>query len=104
MATTNLTSMIRDITYFYIKHFYDKTLTETKQTKLENNMLSELIDNLYINKSLDLKKYIRDTLNENLENNYNSFAVENIILEMFNDPTYSKQRIYLEIVEYQKKL
>ena len=63
-----------------------------------------MINKLYIEKSSELKKYIRDTLKENLENNYNSFAVENIILEMFNDPSYSKQRGYLEIVEYQKKL
>jgi hypothetical protein len=104
MATNNLTSMVRDITYFFIKYYYDKELTDTKQRILAEDKLKEMIDNLYITKANDLKKYIRDTLKENLGANYNSFAVENIILEMFDDPEYSKKRVYLEIIEYQKKL
>ena len=104
MATNNLTSMVRDITYFFIKYYYDKELTDTNQRILADDKLKEMIDNLYITKANDLKKYIRDTLKENLGANYNSFAVENIILEMFDDPEYSKKRVYLEIIEYQKKL
>ena len=107
MATSNgnnLTSMVRDITYFFIKYYYDKELADTNQKILPETTLKTLIDNLYLSKANDLKKYIRDTLKENLGANYNSFAIENIILEMFNDPEYSKHRIYLEIIEYQKKL
>ena len=63
-----------------------------------------MINNLYQEKSLDLKKYIRDTLKENLKESYSSFSVENILLEMFNDPEYSKQRVFLEIMEYQNNL
>lgn len=101
---TNLTSMVRDITYFFIKYYYDKELTDTNQKLLPESTVKTLIDNLYITKANDLKKYIRDTLKENLSTNYNSFAVENIILEMFDDPEYSKHRVFLEIIEYQKKL
>lgn len=104
MTTNNLTSMIKDITYFFIKYYYDKELTDTNQKKLPEQNLKEMIDKLYIEKGNDLKKYIRDTLKDNLGNNYNSFAVENIILEMFNDPEYSKYRVLLEILEYQKKI
>jgi hypothetical protein len=109
MSTTNgtgqnLTSMIRDITYFFIKYYYDKELINTNQKLLPENTLKTLIDNLYNTKTNELKKYVRETLKENLGVNYNSFAVENIILEMFDDPEYSKHRIFLEIIEYQKKL
>jgi hypothetical protein len=104
MATNNLTSMVRDITYFFIKYYYDKELTDTNQKLLSEDNLKNMIDNLYVAKANDLKKYIRDTLKENLGANYNSFAVENIILEMFDDPEYSKHRVFLEIIEYQKKL
>lgn len=104
MASNNLTSMVKDITYFFIKYYYDKELTDTKQKILPEQKLKEMIDNLYLEKGNDLKKYIRDTLKENLGSNYNSFAVENIILEMFNDPEYSKHRVLLEIIEYQKKI
>jgi hypothetical protein len=104
MATNNLNSMVRDITYFFIKYYYDKELIDTHQQILSDINLQELINTLYLEKCNELKKYIRDTLKENLGNNYNSFAIENIILEMFDDPEYSKHRIFLEIIEYQKKI
>lgn len=104
MASNNLSTMVRDITYFYIKFYYDKELTDTKQIKLEEGALQTMIDNLYLTKISSFKKYIRDTLKENLKDNYNTLAIENIILEMFNDPEYSKRRVFLEIVEYQKKI
>ena len=87
-----------------MKFYYDKELIDTKQKTLEEDKLKEMINTLYINKSGDLKKYIRDTLKENMGDSYNSFASENIILEMFSDPEYSKYRVFLEIIEYQKKL
>ena len=99
----NLADMIKDITYFYIKYYYEKELTDTKQQTLSENDLKNMINKLYLEKTSDLKKYIRDTLKENLKENYSSFSVENILLEMFSDPEYSKHRVYLEIIEFQKK-
>jgi hypothetical protein len=99
----NLADMIKDITYFYIKYYYEKELTDTKQQTLSENDLKNMINKLYFEKTSDLKKYIRDTLKENLKENYSSFSVENILLEMFSDPEYSKHRVYLEIMEFQKK-
>jgi hypothetical protein len=105
MATTNnLTTMVRDITYYFIKYYYDKELTTTKQKVLSEPDLREMIDRLYNEKAGELKKYIRDTLKENLGAGYSSLAIENILLEMFNDPEYSKHRVLLEILEYQKKI
>lgn len=108
MASTNqsgnLTTMIRDITYFFIKYYYDKEILDRNIKVLPDADLQSLINQLYVEKASELKKYIRDTLKENLGGNYNSFAVENIILEMFDDPEYSKHRVYLEIIEYQKKI
>ena len=99
----SLISMIRDITYYYIKFYYDKELKDTMQQKLEEQKLKDMIHNLYITNSVGLKKYIRDTLKDNMGNNYNSFAIENIILEMFTDPEYSKHRVFIEITEFQKQ-
>lgn len=105
MATSNnLTTMVRDITYYFIKYYYDKELQTTEQRLMLEDQLRVMIDRLYLEKSGELKKYIRDTLKENLGAGYSSLAVENIILEMFNDSEYSKQRVFLEIIEYQKKL
>jgi hypothetical protein len=99
---SNLGDMVKDITYFYIKYYYEKQLTDTNQTKLSEDELKSMITKLYIEKATDLKKYIRDTLKENLKDSYSSFSVENILLEMFSDPEYSKYRVFLEIMEYQK--
>ncbi len=94
--------MVRDITYYFIKFYYDKQLKDNNKNKLDETYLREMIDKLYIDKASELKKYIRDTLKDNLKSQYNSLVVENIILEMFNDPEYSKHRVYLEIIEFQK--
>ena len=99
---SNLAELVKDITYFYIKYYYEKELQNTNNTKLLESELKSMINNLYNEKSLDLKKYIRDTLKENLGDKYSSFSVENILLEMFSDPEYSKYRVLLEIMEYQK--
>jgi hypothetical protein len=100
---SSLADMVKDVTYFYIKYFYEKLLIDTNQSTLSESELKTLIDKLYIEKAGDLKKYIRDTLKENLKEKYSSFAVENILLEMFSDPEYSKHRVFLEIMEFQKK-
>lgn len=96
--------MVRDITYYFIKYYYDKELQTYGLSLLTEEHLQGMIDRLYTEKTNELKKYIRDTLKENLGTGYSSLAVENILLEMFNDPEYSKHRVFLEIMEYQKKL
>ena len=101
---SNLGDMVKDITYFYIKYYYEKQLKDTNQSKLSEDELKTMITKLYIEKATDLKKYIRDTLKENLKDSYSSFSVENILLEMFADPELSKHRVFLEIIEYQKNL
>ncbi len=98
---SNLADMVKDVTYFYIKYYYEKELTDTKQDKLNENDLKNMINKLYVEKSSELKKYIRDTLKENLKDNYSSFSTENILLEMFSDPEYSKHRVFLEIMNFQ---
>ena len=98
---SNLADMVKDITYFYIKYYYEKELTDTNQSNLSENEIKILINKLYVEKATELKKYIRDTLKENLKENYSSFSTENILLEMFSDPEYSKHRVFLEIMTFQ---
>jgi len=98
---SNLADMVKDITYFYIKYYYEKELTDTNQSKLNDNELKNMINKLYVEQSSELKKYIRETLKENLKENYSSFSTENILLEMFSDPEYSKHRVFLEIINFQ---
>ena len=102
MATEkSLPNMIRDITFFYVKFYYDKFLKENSISKMTIQQVNEFIENHYTNKENDIKKYIRNSLKKNLGDNYNPITTENILLEMFNDTDLAKARIKNEIIDYQ---
>ena len=96
-----ITNMIKDITFHYIKFFYNKELDNRKVDRLLDSDVSTLVNDLYETKSDSLKKYIRDTLKDNLKENYPKLQVNMILLEMFQDTDYAIQRVINEIVNYQ---
>ena len=49
-----------------------------------------------------MKKYIRTSLKKNQGEDYNSIVVENILLEMFDDIEYAKNRLINEISSFQE--
>ena len=98
----NTTNLIKDIVFYYVKYYYDKHLKENNIDIIENENVPMFIDNLYNNNSKKIKTYIRTSLKENQKEDYNSLVVENILLEMFDDINYSKNRIVQEIIQYQK--
>ena len=75
----NLTNLIKDIVFYYIKFYYDKELTKK-----------------------NIKKYIRNSLKESQGENYNRLAVENALMKMFDDIEYAKNRVINEIKTYQE--
>jgi len=100
----SLVSLVRDITLFYVKHFYEKYLKDNNLKIIPSKELRELVDKLYEEKKTPLTKYIRKTLKENQGDKYSSAATEQIILEMFQDPNYSKNRVIMEIENFQENL
>ena len=100
----SLVSHVRDITLFYVKHYYEKYLKENDLKIIPTEELVNLVNKLYEEKKSSLSKYIRKTLKENLGDKYSSMATEQIILEMFQDPEYSKNRVIIEIENYQSNL
>ena len=102
MATEkSLPNMVRDISFYYVKYYYDKFLKDNSVDKMTTQQITEFIEDHYTNKENDIKKYIRNSLKKNLGSDYNPLTTENILLEMFNDPELAKARIKNEIVEYQ---
>ena len=97
----NTTNLIKDIVFYYIKYYYDKHLKEKEIKKIEDDDITPFIDSVYNNNSGKIKNYIRKCLKENQKENYNILAVENVLLDMFNDIAFAKNRIINEIVEYQ---
>jgi hypothetical protein len=102
-TTRNTTNLIRDIVFYYIKYYYDKHLEEHKISKLEDEKIEEFVDKLFNDNPKKMKKYIRDSLKKNQGKEYNSMVVENILLEMFDDIEFAKNRLINEISSYQEK-
>ena len=98
---SNLTNLVREITYYYIQHYYNDLLTKRNVKTIPNDELKDFINTMYTEKQVDLKKYIRESLKEQLGDGYSIAVTENIILEMFKDPEYAKARVFNEIVNYQ---
>ena len=103
MADTgkSLPNLIREIIFFYVKHYYDKYLTEHQLKHMNDADIDAFIQKHYTEKEKELREYVRTNLKSNLGANYNSIAVENILLEISSDPTMAKERIRIEIQDYQ---
>lgn len=104
MHNKTLITLIRDITMHYVKYYYDRYLDKKKLTIIPEEELRELINELYNENQDKLRKYIRKTLKSHLKENYRSMVIENILCKMFEDPKYSKERLSLEIINFQNNL
>ena len=104
----NLPNTIRNITFHFIKVHYNKYLEEHNLKKIGKEKIPEVVNELYEEKETELKKYIRGTMRKNFPDYDKNFtlktATEEIILEMFDDPDFSKNRIIIEIENYQRKI
>lgn len=100
-SAKTLPNLIREIIFFYVKHYYDKYITQNNISSMNDEHINEFINQYYTNKEKELREYIRNTLKKNQGNSYNSIAVENILLEISSDPGLAKERIKLEIQDFQ---
>ena len=104
----NLPNTIRNITFHFIKVHYNKYLEDNKVIKIEQDKIPDVVNDLYEEKEQDLKKYIRGTMRKNFPEYDKNFTLktstEEIILEMFDDPDFSKNRIIVEIENYQRQI
>lgn len=98
-----LPNLIRDIIFHYIKHYYEKWLQDSGKSKMTSDDITAFINKYYHEKDKDLRKYVRATLKSNLKESYNQLAVENIFLQITQDPEFAKTRIRMEIEDYQSK-
>ena len=99
-----LTTLVKDITYHYIKHFYDKKLKEENVKTIPDADVRKFVNEMYEVKKTDLQQYIKNTLKENLGDQYPKLQVNMLVLEMFQDPDFAKDRVINEIIHYQNNL
>ena len=102
----NLPNTIKNITFYFIKQHYNKYLEEKELEKIPKDEIASVVDKLYTDKEQELKKYIRGTMRKNFPDYDQNFTMktttEEIILEMFEDPDFSKNRLAIEIENYQE--
>jgi hypothetical protein len=102
----NLPNTIKNITFYFIKQHYNKYLKERELEKIPKVEIALVVDQLYTDKEQELKKYIRGTMRKNFSDYDKNFTMktttEEIILEMFEDPDFSKNRLAIEIENYQE--
>lgn len=98
----NLPDLVKQITIHYIEFYYKKFADKYLDKKVPLEDLRKFVADMYDTKQLELKKYIRSSLKDNLQDKYSTTATENLLLEMFADPTYAKERVVQEIHSKQK--
>ncbi len=96
-----LTNLVKETIFFYVKYYYDKYLSEHNLTLMDDQHIDQFIQMHYTEREKDLRDYVRKSLKKNLGDGYNNLAVENILLEIFKDPAMAKERIRIEIVDFQ---
>lgn len=96
-----LPNLVKDIIFFYVKYYYDKKLQDLGVDNLTNEQIQEFVEDHYTNKEKDLREYVRNSLKKNQGDAYSPIATENILLEIFSDAEMAKERIRLEIEDYQ---
>lgn len=99
-----LTTLVKEITYHYIKHFYDKKLKEENVQKIPNDDVKKFVNEMYVVKKIDLQQYIKQSLKDTLGEQYPKMQANMLILEMFQDPDFAKERVINEIIQYQDNL
>jgi hypothetical protein len=100
-STKSLPNLVKEIIYFYVKYYYEKYLKDNSLDKMSEDDINKFIGIYYGEKQQELKDYIRKSLKKNQGDNYSSIATENILLEIFNDTDMAKERIRLEIIDFQ---
>ena len=87
---------------------FEKYLEEHNLKKIGKEQIPQVVNELYEEKETELKKYIRGTMRKNFPDYDKNFTLktstEEIILEMFGDPEFSKNRIIIEIENYQRTI
>lgn len=103
MATTE--TLIRDLIMFYVKENYNQYLTENSITSIPDKDLETVISKLYSERKEHLKGFIKESLKKIMKEDYiGDLVLNNLLIDIFRDDDLCKNRIRMEIVEYQKSI
>tara|TARA_B100000575_G_C23102318_1_gene636042 strand:- start:536 stop:856 length:321 start_codon:yes stop_codon:yes gene_type:complete len=95
--------LIQDLIMFYVKENYNNYLLEHNITIIPEEELESVIENLYSQRKDHLKGFIKESLKKIMKDEYiGDLVVNNLLIDIFRDDKLCKNRIKIEISEYQK--
>ena len=95
-------NIIKDLIIFYVTENYKKYLNEHNIQRLKDDDISSVIQKLYSERKSHLKEFLKDSLKKIQGNQYiGDLALQNILVEVFQDDNLNKKRLELEIKLYQ---
>ena len=97
--------IIQDLILFYVKENYTIYLKENDIQKIPEEKLESVINSLYTERKEHLKEFIKTSLKKIMKEKYvGDLLINNILIDIFRDDDLCKNRIKLEIVQYQKNI
>ena len=103
MATTE--TLIRDLIMFYVKENYNQYLSDHSITSIPDTDIEKVINNLYSERKEHLKGFIKESLKKIMKEDYiGDLVLNNLLIDIFRDDDLCKNRIKIEIIEYQKSI
>ena len=88
----------------FAKFHYNKYLKEHELTSIPKSEIQKVVENVYTGETKkELIEFIRQSLKKMYKENYNGFAVEQILGEISLNDDMAKERVCLEIELLQVK-
>lgn len=95
---------IQDLSFQFAKYHYNEYIKKHSLSYIVYDKVHSVVSEVY---SKELQKqlfaFIRSSMKNQLEEQYNPMLVEPLLQEIANDPSSAIDRIVLEIHEHQKK-
>jgi len=99
----NITEEIKNIIFNHMENTYKNYLQSNKILLIEEQNLTNIINNFYEENNKSIKQTIRSTLREKYKEEYPNASVENILLDIFQDKELNLNKIIDEIKFIQTK-
>lgn len=95
--------LVQDLIMFYVKENYNNYLSYKNINIIPEKDLDSVINSLYSDRKEHLKIFIKESLKKIMGEDYiGDLLVNNMLIDIFRDDELCKNRIKIEIVEYQK--
>ena len=99
----NPEKLVQDLILFYVKENYNIYLGDHQIKKIPEDKLDSVISELYSQRKDHLKEFVKSSLKKIMKGDYvGDLVINNMLIDIFRDDELCKNRIKIEITEYQK--